>query len=165
MARSVSTVNDKEIEHLSGWKKDWWDKDGLLKPLHNFNPLRIQFVRDGLANTGFKEQTPSLPLQGIKIADIGCGGGILTEALARIGAQVTGIDASKELIEVAKLHAELDPDISKRTNYVCTSIEEFSGENEELYDAVVSSEVVEHVNNQELFLKVYCCESYQNYLL
>ncbi|EFN82802.1 Hexaprenyldihydroxybenzoate methyltransferase, mitochondrial [Harpegnathos saltator] len=94
-----------------------------------------------------------MSLQGVKIVDVGCGGGILSEALARIGAQVTGIDASEELINIAKLHAELDSNISKNVNYVHSTIEEFSGENEKLYDVVVSSEVIEHVYNQKLFLR------------
>ncbi|XP_019696365.2 ubiquinone biosynthesis O-methyltransferase, mitochondrial isoform X2 [Harpegnathos saltator] len=155
LVRSTSTINIKDIKYYSKIKNDWWDtsKNGIMLSLHLFNPLRVQFIRDGLANTGFKEQTPSLPLQGVKIADVGCGGGILTEALARTGAQVTGVDASEELINVAKLHAELDSNISKNINYVQTSIEEFSSKNEKLYDAVISSEVIEHVYNQELFLK------------
>ncbi|XP_014468662.1 PREDICTED: ubiquinone biosynthesis O-methyltransferase, mitochondrial-like [Dinoponera quadriceps] len=150
IARSISTINIKDIENHSKLAKIWWTD---IHMLHHFNPLRVQFVRDGLANTGFKEQTPSLPLQGVKIADVGCGGGILSEGLARTGAEVTGIDASEELINVAKQHVELDSDISNRINYICTNIEEFSDKNEKLYDVVISSEVIEHVNNQELFLK------------
>ncbi|XP_032677342.1 ubiquinone biosynthesis O-methyltransferase, mitochondrial isoform X2 [Odontomachus brunneus] len=154
MARLISTVNVKDVEHLAKLKNNWWNEEsGPVKLLHRYNPIRVQFVREGLANIGFKEQTPKLPLQGIKIADIGCGGGILTECLARIGAQVTGIDPSEELINVAKQHVELDPDISNRVNYIYTSIEKFSGENEKLYDAVIASEVIEHVNNQEFFVK------------
>lgn len=154
MTRSISTVNIKDVEHHAGMKHSWWEENGPMKVLHCYNPLRVQFVKDGLVNTGFKEQTPSLPLQGVKMLDIGCGGGILTEALARIGAEVTGIDPSEELINIAKEHAKLDPDISKNINYVCSSIENFSSTNEKLYDALVCSEVIEHVNNKELFIKV-----------
>jgi len=151
--RAMSTVDPKEIEHLSKFKNIWWDENGPIKLLHSFTPLRVQFVRDGLVNAGFKIQNPALPLEGVKIADVGCGGGILTERLARIGACVTGIDAATELIDIAKEHVKLDPTISERVNYIQTSIEEFSPENEKLYDAVIASEVIEHVENPEIFLK------------
>ncbi|XP_029170188.1 ubiquinone biosynthesis O-methyltransferase, mitochondrial [Nylanderia fulva] len=151
--RAISTVDSKNVEHLSKFKNIWWDENGPIKLLHSFTPLRIQFVRDGLANAGFKIQNPALPLEGVKIVDVGCGGGILTERLARIGAQVTGVDASTELIDTAKEHIKLDPTISEKVNYIQTTIEEFSPKNEKLYDAVIASEVIEHVENPELFLK------------
>lgn len=152
--RVISTIDSKDIEHLSKFKNYWWDEKGPMWLLHSFNPLRVQFVRKGLANTGLKLQNSAFPLEGIKIADIGCGGGILTECLARVGANVTGLDASAELIDIANEHAKLDPTISERLNYIQTSIEEFSPKNEKLYDAVIASEVIEHVQNPEIFLKV-----------
>ncbi|KAL6420017.1 hypothetical protein ACFW04_004336 [Cataglyphis niger] len=151
--RAISTVDPKDIKHHSNFKNSWWDENGPVKLLHSFNPLRVQFVRDGLANAGIKLCNPALPLEGVKIADIGCGGGILTESLARIGAHVTGLDASAELINLAKEHIKLDPTILERVNYICTSIEEFSPKNERLYDVVVTSEIIEHVENPEIFLK------------
>lgn len=166
MARAISTVNTKDIEHHNKLKDIWWDEQGQIGLLHTFNPLRIKFVREGLANVGFKEQTSSLPLQGVKVVDVGCGGGIFSEGLARVGAQVTGIDASENLINVAKKHIELSPDISQRVNYIQTTIEEFSPTNEEQYDVVVASEIVEHVENYKLFLQVYNYDrSYKNLLL
>lgn len=131
-----------------------------MRALHALNPLRVQFVRDGLANTGIKAKTPYLPLEGIKILDVGCGGGLLSEPLARIGAEVTGIDASSELISVAKEHAILDSDLNGKLNYIQTSIEDFAPANNKTYNAIIASEVVEHVNEKELFLKVSC--SYVN---
>jgi ubiquinone biosynthesis O-methyltransferase len=89
----MSTVDPNEIKHLSNFENEWWDLTGGMKLLHTIAPLTIQFMRKGLANAGFKANNLTLPLEGIKIADIGCGGGILAESLARIGAQVTGIDA------------------------------------------------------------------------
>lgn len=118
------------------------------------NPLRVQFVRDGLANTGVKAETPCLPLEGINILDVGCGGGLLAEPLARIGATVTGIDASSELIKIAKQHAMLDSSLDGKLNYVETVIEDFVLDNKQKYNAVIASEVLEHVNDKELFLKV-----------
>ncbi|KAK2583003.1 hypothetical protein KPH14_009048 [Odynerus spinipes] len=150
-----STVDAKEVEFHGKLNTTWWDTNGQLRALHSMNPLRVQFVRDGLANTGIIKTNRSLPLQGTKILDIGCGGGILSEPLARIGAEVIGIDSSKELIDLAKEHASLDPSLSGRVNYIHTTIEEFEPENAQKFDAVVASEVLEHVADQKLFLK--CC--------
>ncbi|XP_046614897.1 ubiquinone biosynthesis O-methyltransferase, mitochondrial [Neodiprion virginianus] len=150
-----STVDSTDIEHHSKLSHKWWDTAGELKALHSLNTLRIQFIRDGLANTGITSMIPSLPLSNVKILDVGCGGGILSEPLARIGADVTGIDASSELIKTATEHATLDINLSERLQYISTSIEEHSQSNYEKYDAVVSSEVLEHVADKELFLK--CC--------
>lgn len=150
----MSTVDPKEIDHHSNCKNYWWDKEGLLRSLHSFNIIRMEFMRNGLANIDFKSQNPALSLEKMKILDVGCGGGILSESLARAGAQVTGIDASADLIGVAEEHKKLDLNLLDRLDYLCTTVEEFSRSNEGLYDTVVASEVVEHVKNPELFLKV-----------
>ncbi|XP_034948811.1 ubiquinone biosynthesis O-methyltransferase, mitochondrial [Chelonus insularis] len=150
-----ATIDNKEIVHHGKLSNLWWDKQGQLRPLHAFNPLRIQFVRDGLKNVGWEELNPSKPLEGLKILDVGCGGGILSEPLARIGANVTGIDGSEELINTAKEHASLDPALTDRLKYICTSIEDHTLENSNYYDAVVASEVLEHVTNKDFFIK--CC--------
>lgn len=118
------------------------------------NPLRVKFVRDGLTNTGHKIINPTRPLEGVKILDVGCGGGILSEPLARIGANVIGLDASKELISIAQEHAKLDKDLSTNLSYVNTSIEDFAEERKEEFDAIVASEILEHVIDKDLFLKV-----------
>lgn len=157
-------MDPKDVEHLSTFKNDWWNENGQMSNLHLYAPIRIQFVRDGLANAGVQMQDPALPLKGIKIADVGCGGGILAERLARIGAQVTGIDASGELINVAKEHVKLDPNISERLTYIQTTVEKFSQKEGESYDAVIASEILEHVTDAQLFLKVqYYNKSYKNY--
>ncbi|XP_011877146.1 PREDICTED: hexaprenyldihydroxybenzoate methyltransferase, mitochondrial-like [Vollenhovia emeryi] len=153
LARSMSTVDSKEIKHFSDLENNWWDKNGPIKGLHTYNPLRIQFVKDGLTNAGVKLQNSNLPLKGIKIVDVGCGGGILAEALAEAGAQVTGIDASAELINIAKEHVKLNPEISERVNYIQTTVEEFVQKEKETYDVVISSEVLEHTEDPQLFLK------------
>ncbi|XP_046741948.1 ubiquinone biosynthesis O-methyltransferase, mitochondrial [Diprion similis] len=150
-----TTVDATDVERHSKISHNWWDTTGEMKALHSLNTLRIQFIRDGLANTGITSMIPCLPLNNIKILDVGCGGGILSEPLARIGADVTGIDASSELIKTATEHAKLDINLSERLHYISTSIEEHSQSNHEKYDAVVTSEVLEHVADKELFLK--CC--------
>ncbi|XP_031846547.1 ubiquinone biosynthesis protein COQ3, mitochondrial [Nomia melanderi] len=148
-----STVDVGDVEHHSKLSNTWWDVNGEIRPLHSLNPLRVQFIRDGLANTGTKVETPHSPLNGVKILDIGCGGGLLSEPLARIGAEVTGIDASSELISIAKQHALLDSDLDGKLNYLHTTIEDFCTQNKEKFNAVVASELIEHVNDKELFLK------------
>ena len=153
-----STVDLTTIDHHSKLSNNWWDRNGEMRALHALNPLRVQFVRDGLANTGIKAETPYLPLEGIKILDVGCGGGLLSEPLARIGAEVTGIDASSELISVAKEHAALDSNLSRKLNYIQTNIEDFAPANNKMYNAIIASEVVEHVNEKELFLK-HCIDT------
>ncbi|XP_018051354.1 PREDICTED: ubiquinone biosynthesis O-methyltransferase-like [Atta colombica] len=153
IVKQLSTVDPKDIEHHSVLKNDWWNENSQLIYLHLYAPVRIKFVRNGLANAGVQMQNAVLPLEGLKIVDVGCGGGILTERLARIGAQVTGIDASTDLINIAKEHAKLDPNISERVNYIQTTVEDFSQKEKESYDAVVASEVLEHVADVQLFLK------------
>ncbi|KAK0158503.1 hypothetical protein PV328_009500 [Microctonus aethiopoides] len=148
-----NTVDDSDVKHHSKFSKDWWSINGKMYGLHSFNPVRVQFVRDGLANVGHKEVNFGMPLQGLKVLDVGCGGGIFSEPLARIGANVTGIDPSTKLIETAKEHAILDKSLSDRLNYLNTTIEEHIITHAGYYDVVVASEILEHVSNQDLFLK------------
>lgn len=150
-----STIDLVSVTHHSKLCNKWWDVNGELRVLHSLNPLRVQFVRDGLANTGVQAENPCSPLEGIKVLDVGCGGGLFSEPLARIGADVTGIDASLELIATAKEHATLDPSLDGKLNYVQTVIEDFSVDNREAFNAVVASEIIEHVNDKDLFVK--CC--------
>jgi len=149
-------VDQKEIEQFNAFKNFWWDMNGPLGGLHLYNSFRIQFLKDGLINAGFKIQNPDFPLEKIKIVDVGCGGGILAESLARVGAQVTGIDASEQLIKLAKYHIKLNRDISEKVNYIYTTVEDFANKESEnsTYDVVVASEVLEHVSDPQLFLKV-----------
>ncbi|KAI4486922.1 hypothetical protein M0802_012207 [Mischocyttarus mexicanus] len=155
--RFGSTVDPKEVEFFDKICHDWWDPNGQVFLLHKFNRNRIQFIRDGLVNTGIIKGDTDLPLKNTKILDVGCGGGILSEPLARIGAEVTGIDSSSQLIDVAKKHALLDSDLLGRLNYLHTNVEDFKEENKEKYDAVVASEIIEHVSDPQLFLK--CCSA------
>lgn len=144
----------KKVKFFEKFHNKWWDKTDDLALLHDMNRLRVQFVQDGLANTGINKDDTNLSLKGIKIADIGCGGGIFSEPLASLGAEITGIDKSFELINVAREHASLDSSLSGRLNYIQTTIEEFEKVNKEKFDVVVASEILEHVFNQQYFLKV-----------
>ena len=100
-----NTINKKEIEKFSKIAEEWWNPEGKFKPLHKFNPIRISYIKENIINS-FKLTNKNKPLNNIKILDIGCGGGLLSEPMSRLGAQVSGIDASEKNISVAKLHAK-----------------------------------------------------------
>ena len=140
------TINKKEIEKFSKLADEWWDPEGKFKPLHNFNPVRLRYIKDTIINK-FGNRSEKLPLKDIKILDIGCGGGLLSEPLSRLGATVTGIDASERNIKIAKMHlnqSKLDID------YYCSSPEKFI--TKEKFDVVLNMEIVEHVDNVDFFL-------------
>ena len=99
-----STINESEIEKFTNLANEWWKYDGKFKPLHKFNPIRITYIRESIMNI-FKIDNEDKPLEKVKILDIGCGGGLISEPMARLGAEVTGIDASKKNVDVAKLPA------------------------------------------------------------
>ena len=142
-----NTINKKEIEKFSKIADEWWDPQGKFKPLHKFNPIRIEYIKDNIIET-FKLKNKRKPLESVKILDIGCGGGLLTEPMKRLGANITGIDASKQNIEIAKLHAKKN---SLRINYLCTSPENLKDNVK--FDVILNMEIVEHVENIELFIK------------
>ena len=101
----MTTINQDEIQKFSKLADEWWDVSGKFKPLHMFNPIRIEYILDNIKDH-FGESSKELPLKGLKILDIGCGGGLMSEPMSRLGAEVTGIDASLKNIKFAKLHAE-----------------------------------------------------------
>ena len=140
------TINKKEIDKFSKLADEWWDPEGKFKPLHNFNPVRLKYIKDTITKK-FGNKSKKLPLKDIKILDIGCGGGLLSEPLSRLGATVIGIDASNRNIKIAKMHlkkSKLD------INYYCSSPESF--EAKEKFDVVLNMEIVEHVDNVDFFL-------------
>ncbi|XP_055681839.1 ubiquinone biosynthesis O-methyltransferase, mitochondrial-like [Lutzomyia longipalpis] len=118
------------------------------------NRLRVPFIRDGLIRKYGHGNSSADALKGLKLLDVGCGGGILTEALASFSADVTGIDPSEELIAIAREHVKENCLLSQRITYKIETIEEHSARNQGKYDAVILSEVIEHVNEQETFLKL-----------
>ena len=143
----TNTINKKEIEKFSEIAEEWWNPEGKFKPLHKFNPLRISYIKDNIVNT-FKLDEKSKPLKKVKILDIGCGGGLLSEPLCRLGAEVHGIDASEKNISIAKLHAKKN---NINVEYFCASPENFKTKVE--YDVILNMEIVEHVEDIDFFLK------------
>ncbi|KAG0500450.1 hypothetical protein HPP92_000522 [Vanilla planifolia] len=103
-----SSLNEAELAKFAAIAETWWDLEGPFKPLHLINPARVSFIRSALCRYFRKNPLISRPFEGLKIIDVGCGGGILSEPIARMGACVTGIDAGEKNINVARLHAELD---------------------------------------------------------
>jgi 2-polyprenyl-6-hydroxyphenyl methylase/3-demethylubiquinone-9 3-methyltransferase len=142
-----NTINKKEIEKFSKIAEEWWDPAGKFKPLHKFNPIRISYIKDNIIRT-FKLKYKKKPLDKIKILDIGCGGGLLSEPMCRLGADVTAIDASEKNIEVAKLHSRKN---NLKINYICTSPEKLKNQNQ--FDVILNMEIVEHVEDVNFFLK------------
>ena len=143
----TNTINKKEIEKFSKIAEEWWDPEGKFKPLHKFNPIRISYIKDNIIKT-FKLKKKEKPLNKIKILDIGCGGGLLSEPMCRLGADVVGIDASEKNISVAKLHAKKN---NLNIKYVCSSPENY--QINEKFDVILNMEIIEHVDNVNQFLK------------
>ena len=144
----MTTVDKIEIEKFSKLAQDWWNPNGKFKPLHLFNPARIKFIKEKLINHFNRDLYSEKPLDELKILDIGCGGGLLCEPLSRLGAKMTGIDASNNNIEVAKLHSrEMNLDIK----YLKSSPENLNLKSE--FDVILNMEVVEHVSDVNLFIK------------
>ena len=143
----MTSVNKKEIDKFSKMADEWWDPEGKFKPLHKFNPTRIKYIKENIVNN-FKLKNKSKPLSGINILDIGCGGGLLSEPMSRMGANVTGIDASNKNIKIAKLHSKKN---KLKINYLCSSPEKLKIEKK--YDVILNMEIVEHVENVDLFLR------------
>ena len=143
----TNTINKKEIEKFSKIAEEWWDPAGKFKPLHKFNPIRISYIKENIINT-FNLQKSDRSLKGIKILDIGCGGGLLSEPMARMGADVFGIDASDKNINIAKIHAEKN---KLKIKYFCSSPENFKTDNK--FDVILNMEIIEHVDDVDFFLK------------
>ena len=143
----MSTINKDEINKFSKIADEWWDINGKFKPLHMFNPVRIEHIIDTALNFFKIDKDKELPLKNLKILDIGCGGGLISEPMSRLGAEVTGIDASDKNIQVAKLHAKKN---NLKIEYLNTVPENLDHQNQ--FDIILNLEVVEHVENLDLYL-------------
>ena len=144
---SNNTINKEEIEKFNKIAEEWWNPNGKFKPLHKFNPTRIKYLKENIINN-FKLKNKSKPLSGINILDIGCGGGLLSEPMSRMGANVTGIDASEKNIQIAKVHSKKS---NLKINYLCTSPEKLKIKKK--FDVILNMEIIEHVEDIDFFLK------------
>ena len=144
----TTTINREEIQKFSDLADEWWDVNGKFKPLHMFNPIRIEYITEKIKQEFNLINQNNNFLKDLKILDIGCGGGLISEPLARLGGEVTGIDASEKNIKVAKLHSKKN---NLNINYLNKSPEQLN--NSEKFDIVLNLEVVEHVENVDLYIK------------
>ena len=144
----MTTIDKIEIEKFSKLAKDWWNPDGKFKPLHLFNPTRIELIKEKLISYFGLNLKSKEPFKKINILDIGCGGGLLCEPLRRLGATITGIDASKNNIEIARMHAkEMNLDIQ----YIHSSPENLKLKKK--FNVILNMEIVEHVLDVDLFIQ------------
>lgn len=145
-----TTIDPSEVEKFAAIADEWWDPFGKFKPLHKFNPVRLAYIRDGACMHFGRDRHAEKPLQGLRLLDVGCGGGLVAEPMRRLGAEVVAIDAAERNIKTALAHAEpLGLDIDYRN----TSVENLKDSNEPLFDIVLNLEVVEHVANVDHFLE------------
>ncbi|MCP1199940.1 bifunctional 2-polyprenyl-6-hydroxyphenol methylase/3-demethylubiquinol 3-O-methyltransferase UbiG [Notoacmeibacter sp. MSK16QG-6] len=148
-ATSGTTIDAAEVDRFSAMAAEWWNPKGKFRPLHKFNPVRLRYIRDEVIRQFDLDPTAEKPFQGLRILDIGCGGGLLCEPMRRLGAEVVGADASETNIKVARIHAEqsgLDID------YRATTAETLADRGER-FDVILNMEVVEHVANVDLYLR------------
>ena len=144
----MTTINKEEIQKFSKLADEWWDIKGKFKPLHMFNPIRIEYILEKITNHFKLDNNKKNFLKDLEILDIGCGGGLISEPMARLGGKVTGIDASQKNIKVASLHSKKN---NLSINYLNKSPEQLN--EKEKFDIILNLEIVEHVDNLDLYLK------------
>ena len=143
----MNTINYKEIEKFSKLSEEWWDPLGKFKPLHKFNPIRIKYIKQSIIEH-FNIVNSKKPLDNFSLLDVGCGGGLLSEPMCRLGAKVTGIDAIRKNINIAKIHAKKN---KLKINYITISPEKLKIKNK--FDVILNMEIVEHVSDLNYFIK------------
>ena len=144
----MTTINKDEIQKFSNLADEWWDVNGKFKPLHMFNPIRIEYILKKIINHFNLTDNKNDILKDLKILDIGCGGGLISEPLARLGGDITGIDASAKNIGVAKVHSKKS---NLKINYLNKSPEQLDVK--EVYDIILNLEIVEHVEDVGLYIR------------
>ena len=144
----MTTINKEEIQKFSKLADEWWDVNGKFKPLHMFNPIRIEYILDEISKHFKLNREKKILLKNLSILDIGCGGGLISEPMARLGGDVTGIDAAEKNIRIASLHSKKN---NLNINYLNKSPEQL--DSKEKFDIILNLEVVEHVENLDLYLQ------------
>lgn len=146
---TTTTISQDEVARFTAMADEWWDPNGKFKPLHKFHPVRLGYIREQvIAHFGLNDKARR-PFEKLKILDIGCGGGLLCEPMARLGADITGVDAGEKNIAVAKIHAEQS---GLEIDYRATTAEELAASGVQ-YDVVLNMEVIEHVADVPLYMK------------
>lgn len=148
MTAQSTTVDPSEIARFSAIADEWWDPNGKFKPLHRFNPTRLEYIRDRVASHFGRDPRSAQPLTGLRLLDIGCGGGLLSEPMARLGASVVGADAAERNVKTAAVHAGR---AGLAIDYRHTTAEALAAAGEQ-FDVVLNMEVVEHVADIGLFM-------------
>ncbi len=148
MSLNAASINPEEVEKFSRMAEDWWNPNGKFKPLHKLNPIRLRYIREKLIENFSLNANSTQPLQGLKILDIGCGGGLLSVPLARLGATVTGIDASEKNINIANAHIAKE---GVEVEFMNISAEELAATGRQ-FDVVLNMEVIEHVADVNSFM-------------
>ena len=143
-----TTIDPDELAKFTAMAEDWWNPHGQFKPLHKFNPTRLAYIRDKLCAQFDRDPHADTPLQGLRLLDIGCGGGLLSEPMARLGADVVGADAAEANIKTAALHAEQQ---GLAIDYRAVTAEQLVVEGE-TFDAILNMEVIEHVADPQAFM-------------
>ncbi|KAK6171401.1 hypothetical protein SNE40_019597 [Patella caerulea] len=160
--RAQTTIDEEEIKRFSALAQLWWDEEGEFTALHTMNELRVPLIVNALIEQKQKTGAEShqfkahSQLEGFKILDVGSGGGILSEPLARLGAFVIGIDASEENIKIAQAHVIRNEEVACNIKYICATVEDLIESEERSFDCVIASEVVEHVLDAPMFIKACC---------
>ncbi|MCX7336755.1 MAG: bifunctional 2-polyprenyl-6-hydroxyphenol methylase/3-demethylubiquinol 3-O-methyltransferase UbiG, partial [Pelagibacterales bacterium] len=144
--KNNQTDDLREINKFSEMASEWWDPNGKFAPLHKFNPIRQEYLVDKIKNHFSILPNGSYPFKNLTLLDVGCGGGLIAEPMTRLGAKVTGIDASEKNINVAKFHAE---QMNLKINYLCSTPEKLN----EQFDVILCLEIIEHVADVDLFIK------------
>lgn len=147
---NATTIDQSEVDKFTAMASEWWDPNGKFRPLHKFNPVRMGFIRDQICAQFDRDNSSRTCLAGLRILDIGCGGGLVSEPLARLGAQMISIDAAEKNIKTAMVHAAQS---ALSIDYRHTSVEDLIETNIEPFDVVLNLEVVEHVADVSLFLQ------------
>lgn len=145
----TTSINDDEVARFSAMADEWWDPSGKFKPLHKFNPVRLAYIRDQVISHFKLDETARQPFTGLRFLDIGCGGGLLCEPMARLGAEITGADASEKNIRIAEVHAAQS---ELKIDYRATTAEAMVDAGEQ-FDVVLNMEVVEHVADMPFYMK------------
>ena len=149
MTATAGTVDPEDIARFSAIAAEWWDPTGKFRPLHRLNPLRLTYIRDTVCARLGRDPLAPEPLKGLRVVDIGCGGGLLSEPVARMGATVVGVDAAEKNVKTAAAHAA---ETGTPVDYRATTAEALAASGER-FDVVLAMEVIEHVADVDLFVK------------